>query len=72
MYVIRQSFPDEKIVFASESVNEATTYFNLQLQHGRGWYELWDENTDMPMRSGGQDFSSSIFSPTEIGCSGLI
>ena len=56
MYIVMQSFPDEKIVFASHSEKEATSYFDLQVQHGKGWFELWQENNDGPLRTGGEQF----------------
>ena len=54
MYIIMRSFPDEKIVFASHCEKEATSYFDLQVQHGKGWFELWQENNDGPLRTGGK------------------
>ena len=56
MFIVMQSFPDEKILFASDSEKEATNYFNLQIQHGKGCFELWQENNDVPILTGGEQF----------------
>lgn len=54
MYIVMQSFPDEKIVFASHSEKEASCFFDRQVQHGKGRFELWQENNDGPLRIGGK------------------
>ena len=59
MFIVMQSFPDEKILFASDSEKEATNYFHLQIQHGKGSFELWQENNDIPLLTGGDDFYST-------------
>jgi len=56
MFIITQSFPEEKILFASNSRAEANSYFSLQIQHGQGWYELWEEGSDIPLQSDGDRF----------------
>ena len=59
MFIVLQSFPDEKILFASDSEKEATNYFHLQIQHGKGYFELWQENNDLPILTGGEQFYST-------------
>ncbi len=56
MFIITQSFPEEKILFASNSKAEANSYFRLQVQHGQGWYELWEEESDVPLLADGDRF----------------
>jgi len=56
MYLVMQSFPEEKIVFASSSEKEANDYFDLQVQHGNGWFELWQEGSEIPCQVGGDQF----------------
>ena len=59
MFIVMQSFPDEKILFASDSEKEATNYFHLQIQHGKGSFVLWQENNDIPILTGGEQFYST-------------
>jgi len=56
MFIISQSFPKEKILFASNSRDEANSYFKLRVQHGQGWYELWEEGSDVPLQADGDRF----------------
>lgn len=63
MFIVMKSFPDEKILFASDSEIEAIDYFNLQIQNGQGFFELWQENTDFPILTGGEQLYSN---PTEL------
>ena len=59
MFIVMKSFPNEKILFASDSEKEATDYFNMQIQHGQGFFELWQENTDFPILTGGEQLYSN-------------
>ncbi len=68
MFIVIQSFPDEKILFASDSEKEATNYFHLQIQHGKGSFELWQENNDIPILSGGEEFYSSHIQTSATAC----
>ena len=58
MFLVMQSFPEEKILFASSSEGEASNFFKLQLKHGAGWFELWEEGCEMPIQAGGEQFYS--------------
>ncbi len=63
MYLILQNFPEEKIIFASESKEETEKYFNLQVQHGKGWFEFRKEGKKVPLLAGGEQHYSP-YSPT--------
>ena len=58
MYLVIQNFPEEKILFASVSETEAKIFFDLQVEHGTGWFELWEEGVDFPLQVGGEQFYS--------------
>lgn len=58
MFLVIQSSPEEKILFASSSASEASDYFDLQLKHGDGWFELWEEGKEVPIQVGGEQFFS--------------
>ncbi len=56
MFIVIQSYPDEKVLFASSSKTDAYKYFDLQVEHGKGWFELWQEGLDIPLQTGGEQF----------------
>ncbi len=63
MYMILQNFPEEKIIFASESKEETERYFNLQVRHGKGWFEFRKEGIKVPLLAGGEQHFSP-YSPS--------
>ena len=63
MYLILQNFPEEKIIFASESKEETERYFNLQVRHGKGWFEFRKEGIKVPLLAGGEQHFSP-YSPS--------
>lgn len=58
MFLVMQSFPKEKVLFASRSAAGASVFFNLQAGHGCGWFELWEEGSDVPIDAGCEQFFS--------------
>lgn len=59
MYLVVQDFPEEKVIFASSLKEEAQKYFDLQVHHGKGWFELREEGRKIPLLAGGEE----LFSP---------
>jgi hypothetical protein len=64
MFIVIQSYPDEKILFASSSKMDAYKFFDLQVEHGKGWFELWQEGQEIPLQTGGEQFFAPYHSPT--------
>ena len=56
MYFVMQNFPEERVVLATISEDVADDFFNLQVQQGKGWYELWREGGNIPLQEGGEKF----------------
>lgn len=50
-----QRRPHTKILFASNSYDATNNFFELQLNHGIGWFELLQRNNNEPLRSGGKE-----------------
>ncbi len=61
MYLVLQSSPREKILFASNSKEEAGKFFDLKVKHGKGWFELKEEGNRTPLHAGGE----LLYSPYE-------
>lgn len=51
--MVMECFPEEKVLFASNSADEAMDYFDRQVLHGDGWYELWMDGGGTPVQAGG-------------------
>jgi|GEM_PF-5811070 hypothetical protein len=58
MYIVMQRRPHTKILFASNSYDATINFFELQLHHGIGWFELLQRNNNKPLRSGGKEQAS--------------
>lgn len=58
MYIVIQRRPHTKILFASNSYGAAANFFELQRNHGIGWFELLHKNNDTPLQSGGREHAS--------------
>ncbi len=56
MYLVIQSFPEEKVIFASISEEIAFDFFHIQVAHGKGWFELRKEENGVPLLTGGEHF----------------
>ena len=58
MYIVMQRRPHTKILFASNSYDATNNFFEVQLNHGIGWFELLQKNNNKPLRSGGKEQTS--------------
>ncbi len=58
MYLVVQNFPEERIIFASNSKVEAERYFGLQVKQGKGWFEFREEGRKIPLLAGGEQLYS--------------
>lgn len=59
IFIVKQTFPIERVLFESNVEEEAIDFLDNLILLGDGWFEVWEEGYDVPIQAGGEQ----AFSP---------
>lgn len=64
IFMVKQTFPIERILFESNNEEEAIDFLDNLILLGDGWFEVWEEGYDVPIQAGGAQ-AFSPYQPTK-------